>query len=88
MRIKMFIIWGFTQTEKELGFVGYFHCYKCNNDGNWQLKKVTNWFTIFFIPVIPFRRKYYVYCPVCHDATQVPKEEAKRIMENRRNGVV
>lgn len=79
----MFIIWGFRDIQKELGQVGYYHCNRCNNDGYWRLMKVTNWFTLFFIPVIPYRTKYYVYCPVCHDTSQVPKEEAKRIMENQ-----
>lgn len=79
--MRMFIIWGFRDLDKELGNVGYLHCNRCNNDSNWRLMKRTSWFTLFFIPVIPFRRVYYVYCPVCRWSTKVPKEEAKRIME-------
>lgn len=80
----MFIIWGFRETEKELGNVDYLHCNTCNNDSIWRLKKITSWFTLFFIPLIPYHRKYHVYCPVCHWAAKVPSEEAKRIMEKNK----
>lgn len=76
----MLIIWGFRDTDKELGTVDYLHCNRCNNDSNWRLQRTTSWFTLFFIPVIPYRRVYYVYCPICHWTTEIPKEEAKRIM--------
>lgn len=79
----MIIIWGFREIVKELGFVGYYHCNRCNNDGNWQLRKETNWFTLFFIPIIPCGTRYYVYCPICRTEIRVPKEEAKRIRENQ-----
>ena len=26
---------------------------------------MTNWVTLFFIPVIPFGRKRSVHCPIC-----------------------
>ena len=76
----MLIIWGFRDTDKELGTVDYLHCNRCNNDSNWRLQRTTSWFTLFFIPVIPYRRVYYVYFPICHWTTEIPKEEAKRIM--------
>ena len=82
----MFIIWGFTKRTKQLGFVGYYHCSRCNNDGNWQLMKIVSWFTIFFIPVIPYHTEYYVYCPVCHSATKVSKQEANEILARQRQG--
>lgn len=80
-RKSMFIIWGFRDLDKELGNVEYLHCNRCNNDSTWRLMKRTSWFTLFFIPVIPYHRVYYVYCPICRWSTKVPKEEAKRIME-------
>lgn len=80
----MFIISGFTERDTELGTVDYLHCSRCNNDSNWRLMKTTSWFTLFFIPVIPYRRVYYVYCPICHWITKVPREEAKRIMEKNK----
>ena len=77
----MFIIWGFRDLDTDLGTVDYLHCNRCNNDSNWRLQRTTSWFTLFFIPVIPYRREYYVYCPICHWTTEIPKAEAKRIME-------
>ncbi len=83
----MFIIWGLKDLDTDMGTVGYLHCNRCNMDGNWQLQKRTSWFTLFFIPVIPYHRKYFVYCPVCHWITEIPKEEAKRILEERKGSV-
>lgn len=80
----MLIIWGFRDIDKELGPVDYLHCSRCNNDSTWRLQRETSWFTLFFIPIIPYRRKYYVYCPVCHWVTEVPKAEAQRIMEKNK----
>jgi len=81
----MFIIWGFRQSKKELGIVGFFHCNRCNNDSEWRLLKIVSWFTVFFIPLIPYRTKYYAYCPICHDASAISKEEAQRIMAEQKS---
>jgi hypothetical protein len=37
--------------------------------------KVTTWFTLFFIPVIPYKRRYLLACPVCGFAYILPKHE-------------
>lgn len=84
----MLIIWGFRDTDRELGTVDYLHCNRCNNDSNWRLQRTTSWFTLFFIPVIPYRRVYYVYCPICHWTTEIPKEEAKRIMARNETATI
>lgn len=80
----MFILWGFTETDKELGPVDYLHCNRCNNDSTWRLQREISWFTLFFIPIIPYRFKYYVYCPICRWVTEVPKTEAKRIIQKNK----
>ena len=80
----MFIMMGIRDLDSDLGIVDYLHCNSCNNDSNWKLRRTTSWFTLFFIPVIPYRRVYYVYCPICHWTAKVPREEAKRIMEKNK----
>lgn len=59
----MFIIfgWGFV-TKSQKGFfpIG---CSKCKVF--LQVVKVTKWFTLFFIPVIPYSRELFLYCEKC-----------------------
>lgn len=72
----MFVLFGFghkTFNEKQLRDVT--HCYHCNNVTNWILSRQTNWFTLFFIPVIPFKTEYQVYCPICKKGHKITQNE-------------
>jgi hypothetical protein len=37
------------------------------------------WFTLFFIPVIPYSSKYCITCPNCGSYEELSKEEFERI---------
>jgi len=50
--------WGH-QTIKNIGPTFKNHCSHCNNEDYWTLTKYTTWFTLFFIPVIPYSIKYF-----------------------------
>lgn len=72
----MFIIWGFGKTTmKRYGEMLPKDCFRCYNKTERELVKVTTWFTLFFIPLIPYRREYYLVCPVCQAADQLSKQE-------------
>jgi zinc-ribbon family len=43
-----------------------------------RLVKVTRWFTLFFIPIVPFNRKYYSVCAQCGVQVGWTKEDAER----------
>lgn len=45
-----------------------------------RLVKVVRWFTLFFIPVIPFSTKYVTSCAQCGLAVQWSKEEAETML--------
>jgi len=73
----MFFIFGFgKQTVKELGTTEKIRCQNCGNVREWQYRKVTTWFSLFFIPVIPYKTTYIKSCPICKAALEVTKEEA------------
>lgn len=75
----MFVLFGFghkTFNEKKLQDVT--HCYHCNNLTNWVLSRQTNWFTLFFIPVIPVQTEYWVYCPICKKGHKITQHEFDR----------
>lgn len=71
----MFIIWGTRVISKIFGQPVTLFCPHCNNTSQWQLIKRTNWFTLFFIPLIPFSSKYSLTCPICQASKSLEKHE-------------
>lgn len=55
------------------------HCNNCNNDSYWELIKVSTWFSLFFIPVIPYDTKRLLMCPVCNSCVELSNEEFKQL---------
>ncbi|MEG0176766.1 zinc-ribbon domain-containing protein [Anaerorhabdus sp.] len=78
----MFVIFGTKITQKILGYEKKIRCGRCNNVTPWQIVKVTNWFSLFFIPIFPLSTKYYEICPICHGATPITKSEAEALIVN------
>lgn len=56
--------WG-KQTISQVGIVFKNLCGNCHNEEYWVLKKTTKWFTLFFIPIIPYSTEYFLSCPIC-----------------------
>ena len=56
--------WG-RQTIKNIGVVFKNLCSHCHNEEYWVLTRIMTWFTLFFIPIIPYETKYHLSCPVC-----------------------
>ncbi len=56
--------WG-RQTIKQIGVTFKQICGHCKNEEYWVLSRIITWFTLFFIPVIPYSIKYFLSCPVC-----------------------
>jgi len=68
---------------KDMGILGRFNCTRCHNTGDWRLLKVTAWFTLFFIPLIPVHTDYYSVCPVCHGTTRMTKQEFEKALKDK-----
>lgn len=78
----MFIIWGFRDSEDVLGYLKVpYRCEHCNNVSNYKIFRRRNWFTLFWIPLIPVSTKYYIACPICNHGFNVPKEEAMKQLQ-------
>jgi len=43
--------------------------------------KVTKWFTLFFIPVIPFSSRLYIGCNVCGLRNELTGEQKEKMFE-------
>jgi len=85
----MFVIFGWGhQARKEFGATLPAICPNCGNKCYWHLTRVRVWFTLFFIPVIPYSSQHWLLCEVCSrgielTGDQVPK--AIRINQTTNN---
>ncbi len=76
----MFIIWGFRNTEKILGYTEQpYRCTHCNNVAHHKVFRRIHWFTLFWIPIIPTSFKYFGCCPICNYGQQLKKEQAMEL---------
>lgn len=72
----MFFIFGWGKlTKKIVGPMFERTCNYCNNTSIWQLSKDRTWFTLFFIPVIPYKTRYSISCPHCGSYLQITAEQ-------------
>jgi len=59
------IIWGITGKEKEIGS-GAFYCPKCDGQKSYTRKRVSKYFTLFFIPLFETKNLgEYLQCADC-----------------------
>jgi len=60
------IIFGTTSNSKKKGYTNKkYRCKNCRNVSNWSLTITESHFTLFFIPLIPYRRLEMFVCPIC-----------------------
>src|ERR1035437_965395 len=83
----MFIFgWG-RQIRRDFGPTFKRFCDHCHNERYWNLQSISIWFTLFFIPVIPYEFNYRLYCPVCEygfDLVDEKFEELKPLAINNK----
>lgn len=70
--------WGH-KTIKKYGMIGKSKCNICKLVTNWQLVKVTTWFTLFFIPIIPVNVKRMIICTNCNGGHIVDKQTFEKL---------
>lgn len=74
------IIWGWGKvTKRFLGAVFSRTCSYCNRTEAWQLCVLRIWFTLFFIPIIPYKKAYCITCPNCGSYIEITKEQFEKI---------
>ncbi len=49
-------------------------CSHCHNKAKWELKKIQNYFTLFFIPIFPYQSNYFYHCPICNQGLKIDRE--------------
>lgn len=76
--MPIFFGWGHT-TKKIFGPAFKQLCSHCHNEEYWILTRVRVWFTLFFIPLIPYENKYYLTCPICEYGLTLNSEQINSI---------
>ncbi|MDH5324158.1 MAG: zinc ribbon domain-containing protein [Gammaproteobacteria bacterium] len=66
-----------TGSTKDLGPVLPIVCPNCSNNSPWHLYENTYWFTIYFVPLIPYDKFHRLLCPVCSKGIILDKKETK-----------
>ncbi len=70
--------WGH-QTQRNHGPVNRKMCPHCNNAEPWELLTASTWFTLFFIPIIPYSRKKIFRCPICNYGVELTESRFEEL---------
>ena len=72
----MILFWGSKGYQKVLGHTKTaIECGHCNNVGTWEITEYGRKFTLYWIPLFPYGKSYYVSCPVCQYGREIQKSE-------------
>lgn len=75
----MFFIAGISSSSKDLSFSKSMVCPKCGRLGHFQVFMTYMYFSFFFIPLIQWRKKYYVKSSCCRGLFSISNELGKAI---------
>ncbi len=84
----MFVIWGFGTRRNHTNVFVKDTCDNCGTTQDMDIISQYNCGTLFFIPIIKMRRKYFIVCPHCGAAKEISKAEFKQIKYESKNGLV
>ena len=84
----MFVIWGFGGRRKYTDVVTKDTCGACGTEQVMNIIVDYGCFTLFFVPIIKFGKKYYEVCPHCGAGRQITKREYNAIKAANRNGLI
>ncbi len=75
----MFVIFGLDDAKPEI-IIGKQekYCNHCHNTAFWHLAKHQTRVSLFFIPLIPVKTKYYYLCPICNHGDEISSDEYQR----------
>lgn len=79
----MFFFFGGGGTFTEIVGQGYtLDCPYCHNTRPWDLLKMENRISVFFIPIARWNARFFAVCPVCSTAARLQsREEARHILD-------
>lgn len=82
----MFIIIGFgRRKKKDFGEITQVRCPRCHNDVLYHLTRTRTWFTLYFIPILPYRTQHRLECPICSHGIRVFRDGIEALRQGELN---
>lgn len=75
----MFFIFGISNGEKQLDYNETMVCKRCGSFGRFEVYMTYMYFSLFFIPLIIWNRKYYARSTCCNAVYSIPADIGKKI---------
>lgn len=80
----VFIIFGWNkQTRRICCTLNEVNCNNCGEISEWIVMRTKTWFTLFFIPVLPYEIKQFAYCSKCNCGAEINDKQWKFLRNNR-----
>lgn len=75
----MFFVFGINNQFKELNINQNIFCNVCGNYGHYKAFVTHMVFSIFFIPIIKWNKKYYIQTSCCETVYEISKDTGKKL---------
>lgn len=75
----MFFIFGISQGSKGLDYTKTVVCRQCGGYGRYQVFMTYSYFSLFFIPVFKWGRRYFVQMSCCNTVYELNPEKGKQL---------
>lgn len=66
---------------KDKGPAAPLTCPNCHNTSHYRYVSATRWFSLFFIPIIPYNTKHLLLCPVCTQGLELRRDQVPVVEE-------
>ena len=83
----MFFVFGISTKEKDIDFVQTTVCTSCDSYGRLEVFMTYNYFSLFFIPIIKWNKKYYVRSTCCGSLYAIDNDLGRAIERGEKNKI-
>ena len=84
----MFVIFGWCEgSSQDHGPTLLIDCPNCHNKGYWHLYKSKMWFSLFFVPIIPYESLFRLLCETCSSGIELNGGEVEAALNLNQEAV-
>lgn len=83
----MFFIFGISTKEKEIDFSQTIVCSNCGSYGRLEAFMTYSYFSLFFIPIFKWNKKYYIRSTCCGSIYSIDKDLGRDIEIGQRSSI-
>ena len=70
--------WG-RRTRKDNGPAVLVTCSRCSNPAAYRWISTKTWFSLFFVPLIPYSSKHFLVCPICSNSRVLSAQDVQHV---------